>query len=94
VLHTGFFLLQFLQQFLQLGDIGAGGFQLLLGVSFLVGEGRRKQQGQENQGKGAKNGAGGTWDGDAPSMPKKWPGAIVNVAQRRPVGWPPWRAWL
>jgi hypothetical protein len=21
---------------------------------------------------------------------KKWPGAIFNVAQRRPEGWPPW----
>jgi len=23
---------------------------------------------------------------------KKWPGAIFNVAQRRPEGWPPWMA--
>jgi hypothetical protein len=53
LLYAGFFFLQFFQQLLQLGDIGAGGFQLFLGVGFLVGKsGRGEQAGQDYQGEG------------------------------------------
>ncbi|MNF71497.1 hypothetical protein D3C84_534480 [compost metagenome] len=55
-LDAGFFLLQLLQEFLQLGDVLGGLVQLLLGFGALVGHDRGDQAGEDYEGKGAKHG--------------------------------------
>ncbi|MNG96445.1 hypothetical protein D3C79_555120 [compost metagenome] len=42
-LHTGLFFLELAQRFLELGNVLAGGIQLLLGLRTLIGEGRAEQ---------------------------------------------------
>ncbi|MNE48944.1 hypothetical protein D3C80_1434350 [compost metagenome] len=43
LLHTGLFFLELAQRLLELGNVLAGGVQLLLGLRTLIGEGRAEQ---------------------------------------------------
>jgi len=71
LLHTGFFLLDLLEQLLQFGDVLARGFDLLARGGAFVGVSRAEQAEKGENEKGARHGRASTERYDRRSMPKK-----------------------